>query len=216
MIDSLSPFQVPRRSGIALCCAAAGAAVSVASTAIQASFDMVEFLQGLIASLFPVQSPHRNQRGNGREQEEPGKNPSLNIPLQKTGEIIDVGAERKCKAVDIRFAFACRQNRHDRNCSFENYRGNEHRDRTLADDVGTFHKIGSMSATPPPRVCNLGEASPTCSLGSAEDRLYPLRTASVVDLKFLRICSEFAYELQIQNPHESHKFARVTSLLASL
>src|SRR5215468_10322114 len=88
-----------------------------------------------------------------------------------------VGAERKCKAVDIRFAFAGRQDRYDRNCSFENYRGNEHRDRTLADDVGTFHKIGSMSATPEPRVCNLGEASPTCSLGSAEDRLYPLRTA---------------------------------------
>src|SRR5262249_1761863 len=61
------------------------------------------------------------------------KSPSLNIPLQKTGEIIEhVGAERKCKAVDIRFAFTGRQNRHDRNCSFENYRGNEHRDRTLA------------------------------------------------------------------------------------
>jgi hypothetical protein len=30
------------------------------------------------------------------------------------------------------------------------------------------------------------------SLGSAEDRLYPSGTASVVDLKFLRICSEFA------------------------
>ena len=87
MIDSLSPFQVPRRSGIAPCCAAAGAAVSIASTTIQASFDMVELLQALIASLFPVQSPHRDQRGDGREQEEPGKNPSLNIPLQKTGEI---------------------------------------------------------------------------------------------------------------------------------
>jgi hypothetical protein len=88
---------------------------------------MVELLQALIASLFPVQSPHRDQRGNGREQEEPGKNPSLNIPLQKTGNIIEhVNAERKCKAVDIRFAFAGGQNRHDRNCSFENYRDNEH------------------------------------------------------------------------------------------
>jgi len=48
---------------------------------------MVELLQALIASLFPIQSPHRDQRGDGREQEEPGKNPSLNIPLQKTGEI---------------------------------------------------------------------------------------------------------------------------------
>src|SRR6516164_9779576 len=97
MIDSLSPFQVPRRSGIALCCAATGAAVSIASTTIQASFDMVELLQALIASLFPVQSPHRDQCGNGREQEEP------------------VSAERKCKAVDIRFAFAGRQDCYDRN-----------------------------------------------------------------------------------------------------
>src|SRR5215469_9746154 len=47
MIDSLSPFQIPRRSGIAPCCAAAGAAVSVASMTIQASFDMVELLEGL-------------------------------------------------------------------------------------------------------------------------------------------------------------------------
>src|SRR5262252_9532608 len=47
MIDSLSPFQIPRRSGIAPCCAAAGAAVSVASTTIQASFDMFELLEGL-------------------------------------------------------------------------------------------------------------------------------------------------------------------------
>src|SRR6516164_6633768 len=117
MIDALSPFQVPRRSGIALCCAATGAAVSIASTTIQASFDMVELLQALIASLFPVQSPHRDQCGNGREQEEHGKNPSLNIPLQKTAyEIIEhVSAERKCKAVDIRFAFAGRQDCYDRN-----------------------------------------------------------------------------------------------------
>src|SRR5262244_2180051 len=127
MIDSLSPFRVPRRSGIAPCCAAAGAAVSIASTTIQASFDMVELLQALIASLFPVQSPHRDQRGDGREQEEPGKNPSLNIPLQKTGGIIEhAGAERKCKAVDIRFALARRQDRSDRNESFENYRDDEH------------------------------------------------------------------------------------------
>src|SRR6266581_3917541 len=61
MIDSLSPFQVPRRSGIALS-AAAGAAASVASTAIQASFDMSELLQALIASLFPVQSPYWTRR----------------------------------------------------------------------------------------------------------------------------------------------------------
>jgi hypothetical protein len=73
----------------------------------------------------------------------------LNIPLQKTSEIIEhVGAERKCKAVDIRFAFAGRQDRYDRNGSFENDRDDEHRDVTLADDVGTFHKIGGMSATP--------------------------------------------------------------------
>src|SRR5262249_47926834 len=123
MIDSLCPFQVPRKSGIALCCAAAGAAVSIASTTIQASFDMVAVLQALIASLFPVQSPHRDQRSDGREQEQPATNPSLNSRWQKTGEIIEhVGAERKCKAVDIRFAFAGRQNRQDRNCSFENYR----------------------------------------------------------------------------------------------
>jgi hypothetical protein len=47
--------------------------------------------------------------------------------LQKTGEIIeDAGAERKCKAVDIRFAFSGRQDRYDRNESFENYRDDEH------------------------------------------------------------------------------------------
>src|SRR5262245_28669573 len=127
MIDSLCPFQVPRKSGIALCCAAAGAAVSIASTTIQASFDMVAVLQALIASLFPVQSPHRDQRSAGREQEERGKNTPLKIVLQKTGYIIEhVGAERKCKAVDRRFAFAGRHSRHDRNCSFENYRDNEH------------------------------------------------------------------------------------------
>src|SRR5215472_12096364 len=123
MIDSLSPFQVPRRSGIAPCCADAGAAVSVASTTIQASFDMVELLQALIASLFPVQSPHRDQRSDGREQEEPGKNPFFFFKQKTAYEIIEhVGAERKCKAVDIRFAFAGRQNRYDRNESFENYR----------------------------------------------------------------------------------------------
>src|SRR5438128_319015 len=46
-IVSLSPFQVPRRSGIAVS-ATAGAAVSVASAAsvtIQTSFDMAGFLQ---------------------------------------------------------------------------------------------------------------------------------------------------------------------------
>src|SRR6516165_11531126 len=47
MIDSLCPFQVPRRSGIAPCCAAAGAAVRVASTTIQTSFDIIELLEGL-------------------------------------------------------------------------------------------------------------------------------------------------------------------------
>jgi hypothetical protein len=35
-----------------------------------------------------------------------------------------------------------------------------------------------MSASPPPRVCNRGQASPTCSLGIAEDRLYPSGTVS--------------------------------------
>jgi hypothetical protein len=44
---------------------------------------MVELLE---VFLVPVKSPHRDQRGDGREQEEPGKKPSLNIPLQKTGE----------------------------------------------------------------------------------------------------------------------------------
>ncbi len=38
-IDSLSPFQVPRRSGIALS-AAEGAAASAASMTIQANLDM--------------------------------------------------------------------------------------------------------------------------------------------------------------------------------
>src|ERR1700730_15477336 len=104
MIASLVPFQVPRRSGIAPCCAAAGAAVSVASRTIQANLDMVELLE---VFLVPVKSPHRDQRGDGREQKESGKKPSLNVPLQKTGEIIEhVGAERKCKAVEIRFALA--------------------------------------------------------------------------------------------------------------
>src|ERR1700704_4311191 len=111
MMDSLLPFQVPRRSGSALS-AAAGAAASVANTTIQASFDMAELLYAFIVSLSPVQSPSRDQRGDGREQEEPGKKPSLNLPLQEAGEIIEhVGAERKCKAVEIRLAFAGRQNR---------------------------------------------------------------------------------------------------------
>src|SRR5262249_33192598 len=38
----------------------------------------------------------------------------------------------------------------------------------------------------------VAEPSSWHSLGSAEDRLYSSGTASVVDLKFLRICSEFA------------------------
>src|SRR5262250_1900781 len=53
MIDSLCPFQVPRRSGIAPCCAAAGAAVRVASTTIQASLGMTELLEGLCRYLGP-------------------------------------------------------------------------------------------------------------------------------------------------------------------
>jgi hypothetical protein len=52
MIDSLSPFQVPRMSGIAPC-AAAGAAENVANnTTIQASFDMAEVLQALVNCYF--------------------------------------------------------------------------------------------------------------------------------------------------------------------
>jgi hypothetical protein len=51
MIDSLSPFQVPRTSGIALC-AAAGAAESAANTTIQASLDMAEVLQAFIVFHF--------------------------------------------------------------------------------------------------------------------------------------------------------------------
>ena len=80
----------------------------------------------LIGRVFRLKSPYRDQRGDGREQKEPGKKPSLNIPLQKTGEIIEhVGAERKCKAVEIRFALARGQNCNDRNCSFENDRDDE-------------------------------------------------------------------------------------------
>src|SRR5260370_40376986 len=120
MIDSLLPFQVPRRSGIALCCAAAGATASVANTTMQASFDMAEILQ---AFALPVQSPYRDQRGDGREQEEPGKNSSLNIPLQQAGEIIEhVGAERKCKAVDVRVAFWSGQDCYDCNSPLQTER----------------------------------------------------------------------------------------------
>src|SRR4249919_3760564 len=43
-IDSLSPFQVPRRSGNAVC-AAAGNAASTPSVSRHASFDMVHLLQ---------------------------------------------------------------------------------------------------------------------------------------------------------------------------
>jgi len=42
-IDSLSPFQMPRTSGIAVC-AAEGAAASVASVTIQANFDIAGLL----------------------------------------------------------------------------------------------------------------------------------------------------------------------------
>src|SRR4029450_9748860 len=94
------------------CCSSPGAAVSVASRTIQASLDMVELLEGLS---IPVESPYRDQRGDGREQEEAGKNPSMDIPLQKTSEIIEhVGAERKCKAVDVRVASACCRNGDER------------------------------------------------------------------------------------------------------
>ena len=48
-------FPVPRRSGIALS-AAAGVAVSVASTTIKISFNMAESSQALTASLFPCVS----------------------------------------------------------------------------------------------------------------------------------------------------------------
>jgi hypothetical protein len=45
IIDSLSPFHMPRKSGIAVCATAAGLIVSVASIKVQikvqANFDMV-------------------------------------------------------------------------------------------------------------------------------------------------------------------------------
>jgi len=107
---------------------------------------MAEILQ---AFALPVQSPYRDQRGDGREQEEPGKNSSLNIPLQQAGEIIEhVGAERKCKAVDVRVAFASGQDCYDCNSRFENDRNDEHRDGRLADDAGRCHRIAGMRATP--------------------------------------------------------------------
>src|SRR4051794_28877261 len=43
-MDSLSPFQVPRRSGIAVC-AAAGMPASTANANMHPSFDMVGLLQ---------------------------------------------------------------------------------------------------------------------------------------------------------------------------
>src|SRR5262249_15159452 len=85
-IDSLLPFQVPRRSGIALCCAAAGAAERVANTTIQASFDMAQILQAFMAPLFPVKSPYRDQRGDGREQEERGKKAPPERPTAAGGQ----------------------------------------------------------------------------------------------------------------------------------
>jgi len=49
-------------------------------------------------------------RGDGRDPEEPGQEPSLNIPLQEAGEIIEhVGRKRKCKPVNVRLAFSCCQ-----------------------------------------------------------------------------------------------------------
>ena len=63
MIDSLSPFQVPRTSGIALC-AAAGAAESAANTTIQASLDLAEGPPGVRRRLsLSVKAPYRDQRG---------------------------------------------------------------------------------------------------------------------------------------------------------
>src|SRR5262245_44911517 len=126
MIDSLSPFQVPRMSGTALC-AAAGAAEKVANTTIQASFDMAEVLQAFIVCLLSVKAPYRDQRGNGREQEEAGEKASVNIPFKKPGEIIEhICAERNCKAVDVRVAFPRRQNGHDGNCGFKDDGDDEH------------------------------------------------------------------------------------------
>src|SRR6184192_940356 len=125
MIDSLLPFQVPRRSGIAVW-ALAGAAVNIAKKPIQASFDITELLRVFI--LLAIQSPYRDQRGDGRDQEESGEEPSLNIPLQEASEIIKhVGRKRKCKPVNVRLAFSCCQDSLHRNESFQDDRDDEHR-----------------------------------------------------------------------------------------
>src|SRR5215471_18243607 len=74
MIDSLCPFQVPRRSGIAPCCAAAGAAFRVASTTIQASFDIVELLEGLSRYLGPCIYVRRTKLATCAQRRAPARN----------------------------------------------------------------------------------------------------------------------------------------------
>jgi hypothetical protein len=50
--------------------------------------------------VIPVQPPNRDQRGDGGEQEQPGQNPFLHVPLQQLGEVVEhVGGEREGETV---------------------------------------------------------------------------------------------------------------------
>src|SRR5262249_59207695 len=94
-----------------------------------------------------VKAPYRDQRGDGRDQEEPGQEPSLNIPLQEAGEIIEhIGRKRKCTAVDVRLVLTCCQDSYDRNESFKDDRDDEHRATEGRDEARAFHKIPYPSA----------------------------------------------------------------------
>src|SRR5262245_27220530 len=88
MIVSLSPFQVPRRSGIADCGAAAVAAVSAANMTMQPSFDMA--FSPCAVSARVVRSEHYRAETQAR-QGEGSRRVEMSLPENYRSEMRRVG-----------------------------------------------------------------------------------------------------------------------------
>src|ERR1700704_6907503 len=94
--------------------------------------------------------------------------------MQEPGEIIEhVGAERECKAVDVRLASASRQDSQNRNRSLKRNRDDEHCNVAPLNSVCLFHKVRRQASRPRRSIsnCPLPQRG---SLGSIADRLYLL------------------------------------------